>query len=170
MTNTHTIDEPTTAEELDYPTVIQAENDKAIVAAFSKIYDDVKQSGKPKSGPTSGMKLTGLISFVGDVDWNLVLVFPQDGIEYLASKFAGFEIDFESPDLDDVVGEITNIIAGVVSGRLSDRGINVQMSMPSVIRGEGFEHVLPENFVRTRSDFEVGGHYFYARVIAAGKK
>ncbi len=170
MINTQTLDEPKTTERLDYPTIIQVENDKAILASFSKIYDDVKQSDQPRSGQTSGMKLTGLISFVGDVDWNLVLIFPQDGIKYLATKFAGFEIDFDSPDLDDVVGELTNIVAGVITGRLEDIGISVQMSMPSVIRGEGFEHVLPEGFVRTRSDFEVDEHYFYARVIAKGRK
>ncbi len=172
MMNTQTIDAPPiqTAAKLDYPVIIKEENDIALLESFSKIYDEVSQSYEPKSGATPGVKLTGLISFVGDVDWNLVLIFPQDGIEYLASKFAGFDIEFDSPDLDDVVGEITNIVAGVVSGRLEKRGIKVQMSMPSVIRGEGFEHVLPENFVRTRSDFEVDGHYFYARVIAKSNK
>ena len=82
-----------------------------------------------------------VISLVGDVDWSIFLGIPRSTAPSLAAKFAGFEIPFESDDMGDAVGELTNILAGAVKTKLISRGIQANISLPSVMRAEGL-HVL----------------------------
>ncbi|MCY7345118.1 MAG: hypothetical protein LH614_02775 [Pyrinomonadaceae bacterium] len=42
----------------------------------------------------------------------------------LAYKFASFEIEYESPDMGDVVGEIVNVLAGIICGEFGNQGIH----------------------------------------------
>jgi chemotaxis protein CheX len=81
----------------------------------------------------------GVISFLGDLDWSLSLGFPRETAVALSAKFAGFEIEFDSADMGDVIGEMANVVAGDVVARLADCGIQVQMSMPTVTRGHEME-------------------------------
>lgn len=99
----------------------------------------VLQSGDHE--PTSDGVVIALISLVGDVDWSIFLGIPRATAPSLAEKFAGFKIPFESDDMGDAVGELTNILAGAVKTRLFGQGIKANISLPSVLRAEGL-HVL----------------------------
>jgi len=83
----------------------------------------------------------GVISIVGDVEWSIFLGLPKAAAVTLAAKFAGFEIPFDSDDMGDAVGELTNILAGEVKRRLDAKSVAVTIAMPSVIRAQSL-HVL----------------------------
>jgi chemotaxis protein CheX len=85
--------------------------------------------------------IIALISIVGDVDWAVFIGLPAETATNLAMKFAGFEIPFDSPDMGDAVGEMTNILAGQVKAMLDGRGIKADISLPSVMRAKGI-HLL----------------------------
>jgi len=80
--------------------------------------------------------IMAVISLVGDVGWSLLLCLPRPTATGLAAKFAGFEIPFDSTDMGDAVGELTNILAGEVKARLDRLGVRADISLPSVMRGE----------------------------------
>lgn len=83
----------------------------------------------------------GIISLVGEVEWSLFLGLPRQTAVSVAAKFAGFEIPFDSNDMGDAVGELTNIFAGQVKALLDERGVKAEISLPSVLRAENM-HVL----------------------------
>jgi chemotaxis protein CheX len=85
--------------------------------------------------------IIALITIVGDVDWAVFIGLPAETATSLAMKFAGFEIPFDSPDMGDAVGEMTNILAGQVKALLDSRGLNADISLPSVMRAKGI-HLL----------------------------
>ncbi len=85
----------------------------------------------------------GIISVVGGVAWSLSLGFPRETAIALAQKFAGFEIEFESADMGDVVGELANVLAGDVVAQLDMMGVRVSMSLPTVARGSDINIMLP---------------------------
>jgi CheY-specific phosphatase CheX len=89
--------------------------------------------------PTEGSIIVAVISLVGDVEWSMFLGLPQATAEKVAAKFAGFEIPFDSEDMGDVVGEITNVVAGQVKLLLDARGVKGDISLPSVLRAENME-------------------------------
>src|SRR5687767_14689954 len=92
----------------------------------------------------------GIISFVGDFTWSMVLGLPHRSAEPIAQKFAGFEIPFDSPDMGDVVGELTNVLAGVISGEMENSNLKVHMSLPTIALGKDFQMSLPENLTSQR--------------------
>ena len=79
--------------------------------------------------------LIAIISLVGDVEWSLCLGLPKATAEKIGEKFFGMPLEFDGPDLSDCVGEIANIFAGDVKGKLDERGVKADISLPSVIRG-----------------------------------
>jgi len=86
--------------------------------------------------------IIAVISLVGDVEWSIFLGLPRDTAPALAAKFAGFEIPFDSPDMGDAVGELANILAGEVKRKLRAKGVNANISLPSVIRAENLEVLI----------------------------
>lgn len=81
----------------------------------------------------------GCISLVGDVDWSLVLSIPRATASALAGNFAGFEIPFDSSDMGDAVGEMANLLAGEVKVQLDGIGLEAEISLPQVFRGDIIE-------------------------------
>ncbi len=112
-------------------------------------------------------KIVGIISFVGDLTWSIVLVLPEHTAEILAHKFAGFKIDFNSEDMGDVIGEMANIIAGTLSGNLEKDQIKSYISLPTVARGNDFEHIVPEHFIAERQYFQSHGNDFWLKIFMA---
>ncbi len=98
--------------------------------------------------PNDGGVIIALISLVGDVDWSIFLGLPRTTASPLTAKFCGFEIPFDSDDMGDAVGELTNILAGEVKARLDRQGVKANISLPSVIRAESI-HVLKQSSVDT---------------------
>ncbi|MGH2356147.1 MAG: chemotaxis protein CheX, partial [Chloroflexota bacterium] len=82
------------------------------------------QEGTPCDG------VIGIISFVGDHLWSVMLGVPRQSAPGFALSFAGLEVEFDSADMGDVVGELTNVLAGDISARLDAVGIRAEMSLP----------------------------------------
>jgi chemotaxis protein CheX len=83
--------------------------------------------------------VVGCISLVGDVDWSLVLSIPRATGPALVENFVGFEVPFDSDDMGDAAGEMTNLLAGEVKVQLDGIGLAADISIPQVFRGEIIE-------------------------------
>ncbi len=92
-----------------------------------------------------------VISVMGDVEWSLYLGFPRETTMALCTAFAGFEIPFESEDMGDAIGEVANVLAGGIKNILDKRGVNVEISLPSVMRVDGL-HVLKQHGAQFAKD------------------
>lgn len=79
-----------------------------------------------------GEVVVGSISLHGDLNWSLILGFEKGAVAPIVSRFAGFDIPFDSEDLGDAVGELTNIVAGTIQRKLSERSIAVSLTLPMV--------------------------------------
>ncbi len=80
-------------------------------------------------------RVASVISFFGTPAWAMTLVLPEPTAVAMALKFTGFDVPFDCPDMGDVVGELTNVLAGEVVAQLTKRSIQSQMSLPTVARG-----------------------------------
>lgn len=96
----------------------------------------------------------GVIAFVGDMDWSLMLGLPRETSSSMATRFAGFKIDYDSEDMGDVVGEMANILAGDLVARMETMGVNVKMSTPSVARGSDIRIRVPEGLPPVQLNFD----------------
>ena len=81
--------------------------------------------------------MSGIIGFAGDMRGAVILCFPQSLATLIYKSLTG-----EDPPPDDIhpvadaVGELANMVAGGAKGPLSEMGLNIQISIPSVISGK----------------------------------
>lgn len=97
----------------------------------------------------------GIIAMVGDLSWSMSLAFPPETAVPLARKFSGFDIDYDSADMNDVIGELANVMAGDVVARLDRRGCKVKMSLPTVARGTDLHVLQPGAVSMLRMQFRL---------------
>lgn len=77
--------------------------------------------------------VTAIIAFNGSIDGGVHLSAPFHAAVTLASAFSGEDIPSFNSIAKDAIGELTNIIAGAVKGRICDSQIN--LTPPRVVIG-----------------------------------
>lgn len=113
---------------------------EATVEIFKSACGVKLEPAEDREHPNEGV-IVAVISILGEADWSVFLGLPESTATAVTLKFAGFEIPFESDDMGDAVGELTNILGGEVKRLLVNKGVEVVISLPSVIRAGDF-HVL----------------------------
>lgn len=79
------------------------------------------------------LEINGSIGFGGKVMGNLFFSASEALARRIGAQLLGVEVGHA--EVSDVVGEITNMIAGGCKSRLCDAGFPVVMSIPNIIRG-----------------------------------
>jgi chemotaxis protein CheX len=88
---------------------------------------------------TDGGKLVaGSVGLVGDVNGVVYIYVTASFAQTLASRMLGLPEDQLEGDglVNDVIGELTNMIVGSVKSRLCDSGSLCVLTIPSVVRGQ----------------------------------
>ena len=68
---------------------------------------------------------------------SVVLSFSKQAALRIVAQFAGAELDLRHEDFADAIGELANMVAGGAKSEFE--GLNVSISLPSVIIGDGHE-------------------------------
>lgn len=130
------------------------QNGEIVAEAFQKTVGqmcslDLREINEDEA--PSGDIVFGMISVVGQVQWSITLGFSGPAAAGVVSKFAGMEIDFDSPDLGDGIGELANLTAGEIKRLLADRGLDVEITLPNVMAARDFR-TLVQRKRRTNED------------------
>ncbi|MFP4053535.1 MAG: chemotaxis protein CheX [Phycisphaerae bacterium] len=114
-----------------------------------------------------GPVMMAVISLVGDLEWSVLLAVPQDTATAVVTKFCGFDIPFESADMSDAIGELTNIFAGQVKACLDQKGVAVEISLPSVLRADNLQVIAPSDGVNISLCYQTDAGPLWTGVLAA---
>ena len=84
-----------------------------------------------------GNTYMGTISFKGDIEGCLGVTFEMAAAKAIATNMLCLEPDetVADEDLADAVGEVANMVMGVVKGRLLDHLESIEISIPTVVSG-----------------------------------
>ena len=95
-------------------------------------------AGKPyvKTDQTAAGDVSGIIGITGETDGSLSISFSEPCICNIVSSMFGEPIEKINDEVEDAVGEITNIISGDARRELAEKGIKLQSSTPSVVSGK----------------------------------
>jgi chemotaxis protein CheX len=129
---------------------------ECMTAATSSLFESTCGIGiQPEPCPVAKKEnlMLSVIALVGDLEWSIFLGLPGPTATALAAKFAGFEIPFESADMGDAIGELTNILAGKVKSLLNDRGVKVDISLPTVLRADSLEVLVQHRTAMAKACF-----------------
>ena len=140
----------------------------SITSVFQKSFGSIPSfQGDDQETRNLGEGIIGIISYTGDITWIMMMSFPKDCAIGLFARFAGFEVDYDSPDMGDVVGEMANILAGNVVGSLQERSIKCAMSLPTLIRGYNVEPMPPRGLPSKKLVVEMPEGMVIVKVVGA---
>jgi CheY-specific phosphatase CheX len=112
--------------------------------------------------------ITSIISFTGDKLLILTVSLPRNVAEDIAKEFSGFELEFDSEDMADFIGELANLIAGDFVAQLEEAKVFVQMGLPTVIRGQDFELIQNDKLPHRTFKFSIEAGELFIK-LQAGK-
>lgn len=94
----------------------------------------------PLKEPVSRFKcsITGMVGFAGTYSGVISIHCPVELALKITSNMLGVECEEVNEDLNDAVGEIANMLGGSVKQVLSKGGLDVKLSIPTVISGEDY--------------------------------
>lgn len=125
--------------------------------------------GVEKEEPMNG--IIGNISvFNANHTLTLMVAIPRETAVSLSEVFCGMELPFESDDMGDLVGEISNILAGEVAANAEQVGFVGQSSLPTVTRGSDLKLFMPNKPPTSQLRFNGSGGEFWVNLALCESK
>ncbi|WP_027723317.1 chemotaxis protein CheX [Maridesulfovibrio zosterae] len=111
---------------------------KAAVDVLSMMAMVTPIPGKPyvKKGKTAVGDVTGLVGITGDMNGTISISFTKSCAVTIVKNMLGDDIQDIIQDVQDAVGEITNMVSGQARAGLAEHGLTFSGSTPSVIMGD----------------------------------
>jgi Predicted inhibitor of MCP methylation, homolog of CheC len=89
------------------------------------------------------LDVTAVVGLVGDIKGNVAYSFSQETAKKLiASMMPGMAVEEFDTMARSAVGELSNMTTGKASIVLSDMGVNIDISPPSIIVGEEIYFII----------------------------
>ena len=87
------------------------------------------------------MLVAGSVGFIGDVNGVVYIRVTAAFARKLAGRMLGLaEAELEGDEMvNDVIGELTNMVVGSVKSRLCDSDAPCVLTIPSIVRGQNFQ-------------------------------
>ena len=104
-----------------------------------------------KKGLTAPGDVSAIIGFTGDRNGTMALSFTKKCAIFILKNMLGDDIQDIVQDIKETVGELTNMISGQSRANLSQMGINLQASIPTIILGDNhtIEHMRKCTIITT---------------------
>ncbi|PID73072.1 MAG: chemotaxis protein CheX [Desulfobacterales bacterium] len=101
---------------------------------------DIEQAG----GLTEGNlpfknSISGVIGLAGTRKGVLAIHTPEAVAFAITSGFLGMEVTEVNADVEDAVGEVANMLGGNIKMFLTDKGRDIELSLPSIVKGEAYD-------------------------------
>jgi chemotaxis protein CheX len=126
---------------------------------------EITVAGEPLSnlGPLQH-SITGMVGLAGTHKGVLAVHFPDQVAKEVTGSFLGMEINEINADVQDAIGEVANMLGGNLKTILSDRGKDIQLSLPSTISGEQYSFTSQAEVDQIILPFKAPGGVFYIEV------
>jgi len=126
---------------------------------------EISQDGEPLA-ELGIMKnsITGMIGLAGTHKGMLAVHFPNSLALAITTSFLGMEVEEMNEDVQDAIGEIANMLGGNVKTILSDKGRDIQLSLPSTISGEEYSFMSQNEVDQVVLPFKAPAGIFYVEL------
>lgn len=113
-------------------------------------------------------EINGSIGFGGKLTGNLFLCMTKGMAEDMTQEILG-EGAHSQKEISDVVGELTNMLAGGCKSRICDKGYPVVMSIPNIITGRGIQACAKNIQFMLHHEFRVNDRNDAFQITLLGK-
>ncbi len=84
--------------------------------------------------------ISGVIGLAGTHKGVLAVHLPHRVALAITSSFLGMDVEEMNSDVEDAVGELANMLGGNVKSILSEKGRDINLSMPTTISGRHYDY------------------------------
>ncbi|GFO58602.1 chemotaxis protein CheX [Geomonas silvestris] len=115
-----------------------------VINATKEVFDTMVMMPLEDSYPlkepvtTFHCSVTGMVGLAGTYTGILSIHCPKTLALKVTSNMLGLEVDEVDDDVNDALGEIANMLGGYVKQILSKGGLDINLSIPTVIAGEDY--------------------------------
>lgn len=114
----------------------------SVAEVFNTMFNATAQPAMSSSLRHNGSVLVvGSVGFIGDANGVVYFYLTETFARSLASRMLGMpEAELDGNEMiNDVIGELTNMIVGAVKSRLCDAGISCVLTIPTIVRGRNVQ-------------------------------
>jgi CheY-specific phosphatase CheX len=117
---------------------------ESVINTFGSIIGEELAYEKEANGDEPLNGIVGNVTvFNSEHTLSLMLAIPKETALHFSKVFIGMELPFESDDMGDLIGEISNILAGDVAANVEKVGFRGQSSLPTATRGSDLTLFMP---------------------------
>jgi chemotaxis protein CheX len=132
-------------QEIAHATHLQeADLASYVINATKEVFDTMVmmalEDSYPLKEPVTSFhcSVTGMVGLAGTYTGILSIHCPKELALKITSNMLGMEVDEVGEDVEDALGEIANMLGGHVKQVLSKGGLDLHLSIPTVISGEDY--------------------------------
>lgn len=101
---------------------------------------DISAQEDVSTGPQSLVdSISGIIGLAGTYKGVLAIHLPQHVAIAITSSFLGMDVATMNEDVEDAVRELANMLGGNVKSILSEKGRDIDLSLPTTISGRHYD-------------------------------
>jgi len=82
--------------------------------------------------------ITGVVGLTGTTKGVLAIHVPHVVAFAITGNFLGIELEEVNEDVEDAIGELANMVGGNVKSLLSEKGRDIDLSLPSTVSGKEY--------------------------------
>ncbi|MCA1905164.1 MAG: chemotaxis protein CheX [Desulfarculus sp.] len=122
--------------------------------------------GKPylKKEAAAAGDISGVIGITGETEGSLSVSFSESCICHIVGNMFGEPVTSINKEVEDAVGELTNMISGDARRELAEKGIVLKSAIPTVISGKNHTVKHMANGPAIAIPFETPGGPFLVEV------
>jgi chemotaxis protein CheX len=136
----------------------------AVAEVFSTMFNlQPEPADPPRVADPGQMLVAGSVGFIGDVSGVVHLHVSASFARTLACRMLGMaEAEMEGDEMvNDVIGELSNMVVGAVKSHLCDNGMPCVLTIPSVVRGQRLTIEPIRSAERRLLSLRCGEDYFH---------
>ncbi len=124
--------------------VHEEELSKYVISAAKEVFSTMVmmelEDSFPLTEPVTRFKcsITGMVGLAGTYSGILSIHCPHQFALRITSNMLGIDIADAGEDVNDALGELANMLGGYVKQLLSKGGLDINLSIPTVISGEEY--------------------------------
>lgn len=113
----------------------------SVVEIFSSmVMMDVASQGE---GSADNLNFTdsisGVVGLAGTHKGCLAIHLPHPTAMAITSSFLGMEVEELGEDVEDAVGELANMLGGNIKSILTEKGRDIELSLPTTVSGREYD-------------------------------
>lgn len=131
----------------------------------SMIMMDIEVEGETSSNcPSLEESITGVIGLAGTHKGVLAIHIPFNVAMKITGNFLGMDVEEMNEDVEDAIGEVANMLGGNVKAILSEKGRDIDLSLPSTIIGKQYDFQPKKDAERNVIPFKCESGKFFVEL------